>query len=74
MSSKQEMRRDRIKRLQAFFQSNPQEWDDLKEEIQQCLLNAMTSLKSKDCDDRSFYAGKCMMAEEVMNIEGQYKR
>ena len=56
-------------RLQTLFAS--EEWRDLKDEIQLCLNNADMSLKSQDCVDRSYFAGKCKGIEEILNLKNK---
>ena len=72
MASKEEKLRQQ--RLQEWYQGNPLEWLDLKEEIKICLRNAEFSLKSASCTNRDFHAGKCQGIEEVLRLEDEYKR
>jgi len=60
---------ERWTRLQAFFESEP--WEDLKAEISRCLDNADMNLKSQDCSDRSYFAGKCSGIQEILGLKNK---
>ena len=57
----------RKERLKLFFQG--EDWEDLKEEIQQVYDNADDLLHSKTCNDRDWYAGKCAGIQEIVDLE-----
>lgn len=54
-------------RLQALF--SDELWEDLKAEIDFCLKNADRNLKSQECSNREFMAGKCAGIEEILNLK-----
>lgn len=64
---------ERRERLREFFLNSPQEWEDLKWELQACLYNAEVALKAINCDKRDFYAGKCQGINEVFLLEEKFK-
>ena len=66
---KEEIKRER---LEEFFKDNLSEWLDVKEEINQCLINAMNTLRSPSCGSRDYYAGKCSGLQEVLDLERQF--
>ncbi len=59
----------RQEKLREWFRSNPSEWEDLKQEIFVCLNNANNTLRSVSCENRDFYAGKCVGIEEILKLE-----
>ena len=63
----------RQEELKEWFNSNPAEWESLKQEIFVCLNNANNALKSVGCQSREFYAGKCSGIEEILKLEFQFK-
>jgi hypothetical protein len=63
----------KAERLAAWFRASPQEWEDFKKEIEQCLINAEVALKAQGQKERDFYAGKCQGLQEILNIEREYK-
>lgn len=73
MASQQELEQARFLRLQEFFKDHPDVWDDIKEEINICEGYADEYLKSAHCDCREFYAGKCIMAKEIKDIDIKFK-
>ena len=56
-------------RLQAFFES--ESWADLKEEIELCYTNADNALKSQDCSQREYFAGKCSAMKEILSLKNK---
>jgi hypothetical protein len=64
---------DRQLRLQEFFKSKPPIWDDLKQEMDLCLENALFKLDSIHCSQRDWYAGYRTGLKMVLNFEEQYK-
>lgn len=55
--------------MHQWLIDNPQEWRDLKEEMELCLHNAISMLKSRGCKDRDFFAGKCNGIEECIDLD-----
>lgn len=64
--------RKQLEGLELVFSS--EEWDNIKREILVCLNNADKGLKSKDCSDRSWYAGKCAAFDEILGLERIYAK
>ena len=60
---------ERAKRLGEWFKSHPEPWEDLKEEINDLLNDAMENLKRMNCSTREFHAGECAGLEDVLDLE-----
>ena len=61
-------------RLKEFFQDKPQVWLDLKEEINQMLEREIFKLKSINCENRDFVAGKCTALDDIIRLEIIYTK
>lgn len=52
-----------------WFQENPQEWQDLREEFKVIQNNASVIALTPNNDNRAFYAGKCHGVQECIDLE-----
>jgi len=55
-----------------WFKENPQEWQDVKAEIQEVLDIYERRLKSRTSTERDFNAGACTVIEEIMKMEDYF--
>lgn len=62
----------REQRLQEFFLMKPEIWNDLRDSMKEILENNETVMKSKNCDNRDWYAGKCSGIQDIIDLEQRH--
>lgn len=67
-------KQERQERLQQFFRSNPEIWDDVEDEFRDIIKSQDQILKNKTCENREWQAGYCIGLEEIFYLKGRSQR
>ncbi len=74
MSQEDKLIAERSERLHDWFKSNPQEWEDLKEEMIANRNAELNKLKARTCTNREWSAGYVVGYEEILDIERYFRK
>lgn len=65
---------ERRQRLQEWFRSDPDIWEDLLEEGKISLNNELIQMKSRTCTSREWSAGYVSGQEFLLNVGNYFRR